>query len=153
MMILVIDLVIAILLVVSLMLIGIFFVIIADTIRGDKDGFSWKWNVGSSILLILSIVGVIYLWNLDNSIRKDLPKKWIAVEVEKLPDKEKGFSSKDLMINHREQNPYVVYENVKYPKLIKEELVYINSVPTLNGFLKQRLKIVLPKNYDTDKRS
>ncbi|EJG5700161.1 glutamyl-tRNA amidotransferase [Listeria monocytogenes] len=135
------------------MLIGIFFVIIADAIRGAKDGFSWKWNVGSSILLILSIVGVIYLWNLDNSIRKDLPKKWIAVEVEKLPDKEKGFSSKDLMINHREQNPYVVYENVKYPKLIKEELVYINSVPTLNGFLKQRLKIVLPKNYDTDKRS
>lgn len=74
MMILVIDLVIAILLVVSLNLIVIFFVIIADTIRGDKDGFSWKWNVGSSILLILSIVGVIYLWNLDNSIRKDLLK-------------------------------------------------------------------------------
>ncbi|EAC3101796.1 glutamyl-tRNA amidotransferase, partial [Listeria monocytogenes] len=41
MMILVIDLVIAILLVVSLNLIVIFFVIIADTIRGDKDGFSW----------------------------------------------------------------------------------------------------------------
>lgn len=61
MMILVIDLVIAILLLVSLMLIGIFFVIIADAIRGAKDGFSWKWNVGSSILLILSIVGVIYL--------------------------------------------------------------------------------------------
>lgn len=150
MMILVIDLVIAILLLVSLMLIGIFFVIIADAIRGAKDDFSWKWNVGSSILLILSIVGVIYLWNLDNSIRKDLPKKWIAVEVKKLPDKEKGFSSKDLMINHREHNPYVVYENVKYPKLIKEDLVYINCVPTLNDFLKQRLKIVLPKNYDNE---
>ncbi|EAE3700716.1 glutamyl-tRNA amidotransferase [Listeria monocytogenes] len=151
MMIIVIDLVIAILLVVSLMLIGIFFVIIADTIRGDKDGFSWKWNVGSSILLILSIVGVIYLWNLDNSIRKDLPKKWIAVEVEKLPDKEKGFSSKDLVINHREQNPYVVYENVKDPKLIREKLVYVNSNAVFKTFVKidkERLKIVLPKNYD-----
>lgn len=70
--------------------------------------------------------------------------------MKKLPDKEKGFSSKDLMINHREHNPYVVYENVKYPKLIKEDLVYINCVPTLNDFLKQRLKIVLPKNYDNE---
>lgn len=148
---LVIEIVIAILFLFSIFVIGLILAGKVDYERYGVDPFSWKWYVGLSILSIVSIVGVIYLWKLDLSIRDDLPKKWVAVGVEKLPDKDKGFSSKDLMIKHHEQNPYVVYENVKFPKLIREELTYIKKVPLQSSYIKERLKIVLPKNYDIDK--
>lgn len=103
------------------------------------------------ILLLLSISAAIYLGNLDLSLRKDTPKKWIAVEVANLSDEDKGLTGNELMINYRMQNPYVVYKDVKNPKLIMEKLVYTKEVPMIKGYIKKRLKIVLPMNYDNDK--
>ncbi|EAD7838324.1 glutamyl-tRNA amidotransferase [Listeria monocytogenes] len=139
--------------IVILIIFGIINSILLLDILSDQNQFSDKSKFLMFILLLLSISVVIYLWNLDLSIRDDTPKKWIAIEVQKLPDEDKGLTGSELIINYSTQNPYVVYKDVKYPKLIIEKLVYTKEVPMLKSYIKKRLKIVLPKNYDTDKRS
>ncbi|HAK1112439.1 TPA: hypothetical protein H1592_002870 [Listeria monocytogenes] len=132
------------------------FYLVDSLAKGDSQ----KGVITSIFMLVSGISGIILLIHVVNMEEKE-PTIWKAVRVENLSKKESDLTSQEIQINHQEEKPYIVYEDIKNPKLVYEGEFYKNaSVITTTALAKKimgeksldtRLGIVLPKNYDKGK--